>query len=305
MGQLISKLLFQPPDPPSYTDNGDGKIIWLKCPAIKPKKKKDSSGGILVSSVAETEFDTALTENERPNGERNDKNVEVEIPACFLPYKGSDLCLLYSHGNATDLGQMMPYLELLRSSLKINVFSYEYQGYGISRPQVKATEARVCASIEAAVNYLTNEKKIPQNKIIVFGTSLGTGPTSYVASKESANFRGVILQSPFTSVVRIKVNTQKPVFFDMFQNINCVSKIKCPVFIIHGKCDEVVPFDHGETLYKKLKVAYKPLFIDYAGHNNIMEIMSVERYLKQLFKFIVYLNEYQANQQAAVDNING
>jgi dipeptidyl aminopeptidase/acylaminoacyl peptidase len=130
---------------------------------------------------------------------------------------------------------------------------------------------------------------------------LGTGPTSFVTSKDGANFRGVILQSPFTSVVRIKVNTQKPVFFDMFQNINCISKIKCPVFIIHGKCDEVVPFEHGETLYKKLQVPYKPLFIDYAGHNNIMEIMSVERYLKQLFKFIVHLNEYQQQQATALE----
>ncbi len=41
---------------------------------------------------------------------------------CILEYKGSDLCLLYSHGNATDMGQMMPYLELLRSSLKVCLF---------------------------------------------------------------------------------------------------------------------------------------------------------------------------------------
>jgi hypothetical protein len=48
------------------------------------------------------------------------------------------------------------------------VFSYEYQGYGISKPQVKTTEARVCASIEAAVQYLVEDKKIPYNKIIVY-----------------------------------------------------------------------------------------------------------------------------------------
>lgn len=136
-----------------------------------------------------------------------------------------------------------------------------------------------------------------------FGTSLGTGPSTYIASKEDSNFRGVILQSPFTSVVRIKVNTGKKIFFDMFRNVDRIDKVKCPVFIIHGKVDEVVPFDHGETLQQKVKYKYTPLFIDYAGHNNILEIMSVERYLKQIFKFIVYLNEFRnGNRQ---DEQNG
>jgi len=79
----------------------------------------------------------------------------------------SDLCLLYSHGNATDLGQTMPYLELLRSSLKINVCGYEYQGYGISEPKVSCSEPRVYASIEAAVKYLKNERGFSEDRIIV------------------------------------------------------------------------------------------------------------------------------------------
>lgn len=285
MGGIISKLLFQPPKPPSYTDNNDGRIIWLTC---KGKGTKDPA---------------------------TNREVPVKIPSVFLSYKGSDLCLLYSHGNATDLGQMMPYLELLRSSLKINVFSYEYQGYGICTPKVNCSEQRCYASIEAAVDYLMEVKNFTRSKIIVFGTSLGSGPSIYIASKYSSlnpdrpkpelpqddgsSFRGIILQSPFTSVVRIKVKTPQKLFFDMFANVDRVAKVDCPVFIIHGKVDEVVPFEHATILSEKLSKPYKPLFIEYAGHNNIMEILSVERYIKKIFEFIVYLNnmEQQTKQQ--------
>jgi hypothetical protein len=90
MGQLISKLLFQPPDPPSYSDNGDGKIIWLTCHPPKTPKKRRENGGILKSSNNDSDFEAVLTEtngNAKPV-EKSDKNITVQIPACFLPYKG-------------------------------------------------------------------------------------------------------------------------------------------------------------------------------------------------------------------------
>jgi len=346
MGNLISRLLFQPPEPPSYKD--DKHIIWLDSLSHTETKKKNKNNRSTSSKKSITNglneegsfdesspvspnsksgpFDGSSSSDEENAQQANTGDGSssvaasssssstttattttaavattttpdhiIQIPCVYLEYKGSDLCLLYSHGNATDMGQMMPYLELLRSSLKINVCSYEYQGYGISKPKVKSTEQGIYNSIQAAVDFLVTKRGIPQNKIIVFGTSLGTGPSVWIASKEDAQFRGVVLQSPFTSVVKIKV-PMKRTFFDMFENIDRIDKVKCPVFIIHGRQDEVVPFDHAETLSKKIQTPYPPLFIDYAGHNNIMEILSVERYLKHLFKFIVFLNEHAHKQ---------
>jgi fermentation-respiration switch protein FrsA (DUF1100 family) len=138
-----------------------------------------------------------------------------------------------------------------------------------------------------------------------FGTSLGSGPSCYIASRQDMSFRGVILQSPFTSVVRIKVPVQQKLFFDMFSNIERIEQIQCPIYIIHGKVDEVIPVDHGEQLSKKCKKKYKPLFIDYAGHNNIMEILSVERYLKRIYEFLVFLNEEEeGTQKEKIDEKN-
>lgn len=360
MGLVISTLLFQPPRPASYSEN-DSRIVWLEC---RGKGAKDPRTG---------------------------KEVPVQIPSVYLSYKGSDLVLLHSHGNATDLGQMLPYLELLRSSLKINVFSYEYQGYGLSRPKVKCTEQRIYDSIEAAVDYLINVKGHRRSNIIVFGTSLGSGPSIYITNKYSRfnrgnnvslssssskrssspvssskrsstptsssstkeeneqvnttrrksnssfkskkalsadhtrnlanknefslsddisanspeivgaeddydSFRGLILQSAFTSVIRIKFR-QPMKFLDMFSNIDKIDKVDCPVFIVHGKVDEVVPFEHALTLKDKVLRPYKPLYIDYAGHNNIMDILSVERYVKKIYEFIIYLNQDEQKRE--------
>jgi abhydrolase domain-containing protein 17 len=82
-----------------------------------------------------------------------------------------------------------------------------------------------------------------------FGTSLGSGPSVYISSREKSTYRGVILQSPFLSVVRIKVPVQNKLFFDMFPNIDRIERISCPVFVIHGKSDEVVPFEHGGLFF--------------------------------------------------------
>jgi len=96
-------------------------------------------------------------------------------------------------------------------------------------------------------------KNIPCDKIIIFGTSLGSGPSVFISSRKEYQFRGLILQSPFLSVVRIKVNIQNKIFFDMFPNIDRISFINCPIFLIHGKSDEVVPFEHSEIISKKCK----------------------------------------------------
>lgn len=107
---------------------------------------------------------------------------------------------------------------------------------------MKPSETKCYESIEAAVEYLTSQKNFPTSKIIVFGTSLGTGPTLHIAQKQC--FRGIVLQSPFTSVLRIKLDVAS-IPFDMFPNVDRIGDVTCPVFIIHGKIDEVVPFSHA------------------------------------------------------------
>lgn len=199
------------------------------------------------------------------------------------------------------MGQMLPYLQLLNTALKINVMGYDYQGYGISKPKGRpASEKRVYESITVCAEWLMNVKGIPSEKIIVFGCSLGSGATVFLASnhgikekEKTYKYRGVILQSAFISGLKTKLKVDSSIPFDIFPNLERISAVECPVFLIHGKADEIVPFEHALMLNKKVKYPYpEQLHIAYAGHNNIIEVLSVERYVKKLYTFIKYLNQF-------------
>ena len=75
---------------------------------------------------------------------------------------------------------------------------------------------------------------------------------------------------------------------DKFPNINYAPQIRCPVFIIHGTQDEVVPFWHGQELFLALPQPWraKPFWVEGAGHNNI------EAMLRPTGAFVDKLIEY-------------
>eukprot|EP00698_Gefionella_okellyi_P012234 TRINITY_DN3285_c0_g1_i2.p2 TRINITY_DN3285_c0_g1~~TRINITY_DN3285_c0_g1_i2.p2 ORF type:complete len:131 (+),score=27.22 TRINITY_DN3285_c0_g1_i2:725-1117(+) len=101
------------------------------------------------------------------------------------------------------------------------------------------------------------------------GRSVGTGPTVHEAARQPAAscFLGVMLISPLLSAFRVGLGRTLP--FDKFCNIDKIGKIECPVFILHGDSDEVVPFAHGQELHKRCKKPFPPWWMRHIGHNNI------------------------------------
>jgi hypothetical protein len=81
----------------------------------------------------------------------------VNITALYLPNPKAKYTILYSHGNAEDLGDIRIVLELLRQ-MGFAVFSYDYPGYGISTG--KPSEQGAYQAIDAAYDYLTQQLKI-------------------------------------------------------------------------------------------------------------------------------------------------
>lgn len=232
------------------------------------------------------------TPSYRPNSDIEWVNLSngVKLPVRLLRSSKSNTVLLYSHGNACDMGQMFQYLDFLRNRLRVNVACYEYPGYGASTPRnVGPSESSLNESIEKAVEWL-KRCGFESTDILLFGCSLGSGPSVWMASQDNQQFGGLILQSAFQSVVTCKTRNFVATAFDMFKNINHMPSVRCPVFFIHGKFDDVVPFTHAMNLYEKTpeEHRYVPLWIEYAGHNNIMEVYGVEPYLRKLRQFIVH-----------------
>uniref|UniRef100_A0A8C2TDA6 palmitoyl-protein hydrolase n=2 Tax=Coturnix japonica TaxID=93934 RepID=A0A8C2TDA6_COTJA len=193
---------------------------------------------------------------------------------------GARYTVLFSHGNAVDLGQMCSFYIGLGSRINCNVFSYDYSGYGASTG--KPSERNLYSDIDAAWQALRTRYGISPENIILYGQSIGTVPTVDLASRYEC--AAIVLHSPLTSGMRVAFpETKKTYWFDAFPNIEKISKITSPVLIIHGTEDEVIDFSHGLALFERCPKAVEPLWVDGAGHNDI-ELYS--QYLERLRKFI-------------------
>ncbi|XP_074287667.1 uncharacterized protein LOC141612817 [Silene latifolia] len=203
-----------------------------------------------------------------------------EIVAMYVRYPMAQSTLLYSHGNAADIGQMYELFIELSIHLKLNILGYDYSGYGQSTG--KATENNTYADIEAAYKCLEESYGAKQEDIILYGQSVGSGPTLDLASR-LPNLRAVILHSPILSGLRVMYPVKRTYWFDIYKNIDKIPLVKCPVLVIHGTDDDVVDFSHGKTLWELSQEKYEPLWLKGGNH---CDLELYPDYIKHLKKFV-------------------
>ena len=192
-----------------------------------------------------------------------------QIAAVFLPNPKAEYTLLYSHGNAEDLGSIEDLLHELRDR-GWAVFAYDYPGYGTSTG--RPTESGCYAAIAAAYSYLTTLKNIPPDKIILYGRSLGTGPSVELATHVPVG--GLILEGAYTSTFRVLI-PWKVLPWDKFDNLAKITHLHPPlppILSIHAMNDRTVPFWHGLALDAAYPGPKQHLWIPGADHNNILEV---------------------------------
>jgi len=227
--------------------------------------------------------------------------------------------ILYSHPNAVDIGVMHPFLQQLQATLGfVDILHYEYPGYGLAKSRRKRGRMSMTAhddggggddgmnnnnhddnnfispneelcveAIEAAYKFLLEQAGVKQEEIVLYGTSVGTGPTTTLASSYGG-FAGVILEAPFTSCISCVIESL-PTFlyeyWDVFQNIKRIGAVRSPTFLIHGDQDEIVPFRHSLRLFQKIPEQYRmdPAWINGAHHNDIIMTLGWTKY-SSLFK---------------------
>jgi pimeloyl-ACP methyl ester carboxylesterase len=218
------------------------------------------------------------------------KNNQVQIKTLIqsesYPY------LIISHGNAEDIYSVYDWVyNIFSKQCKINFVMYEYTGYGFNQQNLEPSEKSCYDDIETVYFYLTETLKIPSKKIILFGRSVGSGPSCYLAEKYDVG--GLILNSGFLSVFRVVIKLRFTFFGDIFPNVDRIKNIKCPVCVIHSVKDEVVPFYHAKKMYMLAKNKFEPLFIDGTSHNNI-DVLSNHVYV-HMNKFFRFLEEKENN----------
>jgi abhydrolase domain-containing protein 17 len=205
-----------------------------------------------------------------PNGQK--------ISALYLTYPAAPYTILYSHGNAQDLGDIRPILEKLHT-LKFNILAYDYRGYGTS--QGKPSEANAYQDIQTAYRFLTEQRGIKGDRIILLGQSIGSGPSVYLATRQPV--AGLIIQSGFVSAFRVVVPF--PLLpFDKFPNRDRLSQVHAPVMVVHGTQDQLIPFWQAKALYAAANQPKTLVPISRAGHNDVNEVGG-QKYLRRIQTF--------------------
>ncbi|XP_001347181.1 hypothetical protein (macronuclear) [Paramecium tetraurelia strain d4-2] len=192
------------------------------------------------------------------------------IASLYLKYQfpASDYVMLFSHGNASDLGYMIDTLIDLCSNLRINIFAYEYSGYGLS--QGKCTDLNIINNIQVAYEFLVSQLNFDPTKIIVYGYSIGSGPSVMLVSDIEFPVGGLVVHSGLSSGLRVLNSKIKQTpFYDIFPNVDRIKDVTCPVFIMHGKEDEIIDLHHATLLSNNCQRLYEYWEVENIGHQGI------------------------------------
>lgn len=192
--------------------------------------------------------------------------------------------IIFSHGNAGNIADRLESISILRD-LGYDVLAYDYGGYGQSTG--RSTESRCYKDIRAMWQWLVEEKEVPEEKIILFGRSLGAGPTCQLATEVTPG--AVIIESAFLSVPKMgeELYPWLPVKYlsrIRFNNAKKIANVKEPLLIVHSPDDQLISFRHGKALFD---LARDPkTFLEIEGDHNEGFWKSGALYTDGLTKFL-------------------
>jgi hypothetical protein len=188
-----------------------------------------------------------------------------DVP-CMMYKAYSKNVILYSHNNIFDIGNTHDLLQHLSKELNVNIISYDYPGYGVSyNPKLRISSELGCIEfINKVFQFLITEGFLEKN-IILYGVSIGTGPTVDIASRVH-NLKGVLLQSPFTSSIGIVSETIECIFDSIFFEI--LTRLIVLSLQLLFYTEHKIPISHSENLVKK-NPKIKLVKIENVAHNNI------------------------------------
>lgn len=204
-----------------------------------------------------------------------------------LPPDDPHPLVLYFPGNGGNRSYRLKEIRQL-TSLGCHVLYFDYRGYA-GNPG-KPTEADIALDAHATWDYAVHQLGAQEKRIVIWGESLGGGVATRLAY-DLASLKitpgGLILRCTFTSLVDAGAYHYpwlpvRWVLIDRYPSIDRIASVSCPVLIIHGREDRIVPFEHGQRLFAAARTeshnGIEKQFLDLpqAGHNDMMYVAAEE-----------------------------
>jgi pimeloyl-ACP methyl ester carboxylesterase len=219
-------------------------------------------------------------------------NNNEKVNALYFKNPHTEKHIVYCHGNAGNIYHNIHMIHRLGKYASVILF--DYRGFGKS--DGTPSEDNIYNDIQSVWNYLVSEKKISPKNIILYGTSLGCAPTSWLASQLCRNKNhhhksplAIIMESGFSSLKHVTLDWY-PKFLaylqsQQFNNMAHVKEIKnkIPVIVAHGEEDEIVNIKH---MHKLKKCNHHVHAIKLNGRHNDSKLDSNHHYLATIRKYL-------------------
>ncbi|MGN6645145.1 MAG: alpha/beta hydrolase [Cytophaga sp.] len=175
--------------------------------------------------------------------------------------------IFYLHGNS---GALDSWGDLAKMYVKNNYdfFILDYRGYGKSQGKIES-EKQLFSDVQIVYDSLKRE--YAEEKIVVIGYSIGTGPATHLSSTNKPGL--LILLAPYYSMVDLAHQYIKlmPSFMIRYKlrTDEYITKVACPVLIFHGKQDEVIYYGSSLKLQELFKTGDRLVTLDPQYHNGM------------------------------------
>ena len=208
----------------------------------------------------------------------------LSLHGWFIPAAEARGTVLFLHGNAGNISHRIDTLQMFHR-LGYSTLIFDYRGYGNSGGT--PSEQGTYRDAEAAWRYLTEQRRIPSCRIVLFGESLGGAVASWLAARQKP--AALVIASGFTSVPDLAqhfypylpVRWLAHLRYDTRKNLRAVA---VPVLIAHSPEDEIIPFEHGQALYAAANSPKR--FLELGGGHNDGFIFMRESWVKELKDFL-------------------
>jgi fermentation-respiration switch protein FrsA (DUF1100 family) len=210
----------------------------------------------------------------------------VRLNGWFIPYPGARATLIWFHGNAGNISHRVENIRLLHDRVKINVFIFDYRGYG--RSSGSASEEGTYRDGVAALTFLHQQLGVSADRLIIFGRSLGAAVAAEMALRFTC--RGLILETPFASILDMAKSVMPllpigAILQTRYDVVEKVARIKVPLLVLHGDRDDVVPYEQGKQVFAAAPNPKEFYTIGGANHNDTY-LVGGANYFTRLDSFI-------------------
>ncbi len=175
--------------------------------------------------------------------------------------KSNKNTILFLHGNAGTLNNRIYKLNIFKK-LGFNYLALSWRGF--SGNKGNPTEEGLTLDALSGLNFL-NTLGIKDNEVVIYGESLGTGVGVNVTTIRDV--KGLILESPYTSIgdvgkIKFPFLPINLILKDKFDTKSKISSVKCPILVMHGYADKIVPFYMGNEIFDSINSKKYSHFVD-------------------------------------------